>query len=204
MTAQRTAVVGRFYALALLCAAATAEPTSGHFDMIELVNAAAESYEPAGPPWEYGSTAELDFAVAEAWGSRGSHRQLEVSQRRRLPGGGEGVEDPEILKLHEYVDNIEWHGHVGSTCDDALASGTGEDGSCLYECSALSEYYFPEQDMVRCFMFDEATGSWPAELLDLKRERLDVYTYESTDVDGGIAFTVVRPQVPGVACLLLW
>ena len=75
--------------------------------------------------------------------------------------------------------------------DPPLASGTGEDGSCLYECSALSEYYFPEQDMARCFMFDEATGSWPAELLDLKRERLDVYTYESTNVDGGIEFTIV-------------
>ena len=80
----------------------------------------------------------------------------------------------------------------------------GEDGSCLYECSALSEYYFPGQDMARCFMFDEATGSWPAELLDLKRERLDVYTFPNTVIDGGIAFTVVRPQVPGVACLLLW
>jgi hypothetical protein len=55
-----------------------------------------------------------------------------------------------------------------SECEDPLATtNAGQSGGCVYDCVALQQHYFPEEDS-RCFLYDAAAGGWPADLLALR------------------------------------
>jgi hypothetical protein len=139
-------------------------------------------------------------AVLEAWNRPGGTRRrtqgtalyeaLELAEASMEEVQGWSSED----HLHEYVDEEVASRHEGSDwdggCDDPLASSSTPDGACVYTCPHLVEHYFPgSQDAARCFLYDSTSG-WPAELLELKRDRLDIYAYPQTAVDDTIVFTI--------------
>ena len=75
-----------------------------------------------------------------------------------------------------------------STCEDSALGGAGP--SCVYDCESLRAEYFPGE-AARCFLYDPATRSWPPELLGMRRQRLDTYTFASSDdSEGELSFTV--------------
>jgi|EP01046_Picozoa_sp_COSAG06_P014344 predicted outer membrane repeat protein len=81
-------------------------------------------------------------------------------------------------------------------CTDPLASNDGALGtSCTYSCAALEQEYFPGQP-ARCFLYDPSTQTWPAELLAMRQQRLEVHTYidqvagANPAADTALAFTV--------------
>ena len=140
-----------------------------------------------------------DAAVIEAWGRPGGSRRrtqgalyeaLELAEASMEEVQGWSSED----HLHEFVDEEVARRHEGSDwdggCDDPLASSSAPDGACVYTCSHLVEHYYGSQDAAtRCFLYDSTSG-WPAELIDLKRDRLDIYAYPQTAVNDTIVFTV--------------
>ncbi len=68
----------------------------------------------------------------------------------------------------------------GHGCEDPRGmnfQSAGPDDTCLYDCAALQEFYFPEDDgVVRCFSTN-ISGEWPAELLGMRQTKLDWHTY---------------------------
>ena len=95
-----------------------------------------------------------------------------------------------------------------STCDDPLATNTGQPTPCTYDCADLQREYFPEpqSQTTRCFLFDPSTETWPevggegAELLSLREQRFETHTYISVE-DGtnpppsGLSFTMGEGRV---------
>ena len=72
-------------------------------------------------------------------------------------------------------------GQEGSvtSCDDALATNNGAAAACTYDCETLRQKYFPDNPAARCFLYDATTQAWPAELLDMRQQRLETFTYVS-------------------------
>ena len=62
-------------------------------------------------------------------------------------------------------------------CSDPRAINDGQSEACAYDCDALTTHFFPGQPQPRCFLFDRQSMSWPAELLQMRSERLDWRTY---------------------------
>eukprot|EP01045_Picozoa_sp_COSAG04_P005880 COSAG04_NODE_280_length_18201_cov_5.871119_4_plen_519_part_00 len=95
-----------------------------------------------------------------------------------------------------------------STCDDPLATNTGQPPPCTYDCADLQREYLraPQSQTTRCFLFDPATKTWPevggqgAELLSLREQRFETHTYISRE-DGtnlppsGLSFTMGEGRV---------
>eukprot|EP01045_Picozoa_sp_COSAG04_P023818 COSAG04_NODE_2888_length_3420_cov_1.914785_1_plen_379_part_10 len=95
-----------------------------------------------------------------------------------------------------------------NTCDDPLASNTGQPAPCTYDCDDLQQEYFPAPQIqtTRCFLFDPDTSTWPevggesAELLSLREQRFETQTYigreEGTNPPpGGLSFTMGEGRV---------
>eukprot|EP01045_Picozoa_sp_COSAG04_P026773 COSAG04_NODE_3785_length_2534_cov_1.593429_1_plen_259_part_10 len=83
----------------------------------------------------------------------------------------------------------------GSTsCDDALAANAGQQATCEYDCDILRQEYFPDDLTARCFIYDPSTQTWPAELLDMRQQRLETQTFvglvDGTNQAGDIEFSV--------------
>jgi hypothetical protein len=59
-------------------------------------------------------------------------------------------------------------------CEDPLASNAGTNTSCTYECTSLTDQYFPGEDAdTTCFIFDPDTNQWPhAEFMATKSTKL--------------------------------
>eukprot|EP01045_Picozoa_sp_COSAG04_P011836 COSAG04_NODE_775_length_10405_cov_20.166214_6_plen_1349_part_00 len=90
-----------------------------------------------------------------------------------------------------------------STCDDPLATNTGQPTPCTYDCVDLQREYFPapQPQTTRCFLFDPDTQTWPEvggqgdELLSMRQQRFETHTYISVE-DGtnpppsGLSFTM--------------
>ena len=80
-----------------------------------------------------------------------------------------------------------------ATCDDPLASNLGAEAVCTYDCTTLTQHYFPtaRPEKVRCFAADPRTGTWPAALLGLKMDHViwDLYVDQDT-ASGPIEFEV--------------
>eukprot|EP01045_Picozoa_sp_COSAG04_P036245 COSAG04_NODE_8740_length_936_cov_1.164875_1_plen_275_part_01 len=62
-------------------------------------------------------------------------------------------------------------------CSDPLANNVGQATACVYDCESLRQEYFPDEPAARCFLYDPSTQSWPAELLGLRRQRLETQTF---------------------------
>eukprot|EP01045_Picozoa_sp_COSAG04_P002415 COSAG04_NODE_88_length_27314_cov_6.056476_10_plen_648_part_00 len=77
-------------------------------------------------------------------------------------------------------------------CDDPLASNAGASAVCEYDCESLRQEYFPNDSAAaRCFLYDPSTQSWPAELLDLRAQRLETKVFaDGTNPQGDVEFTV--------------
>ena len=62
-------------------------------------------------------------------------------------------------------------------CTDPLASNAGAaETSCAYDCTTLQQELFPGLP-ARCFIYDTATQTWPAELLGMRQQRLETHTF---------------------------
>ena len=58
----------------------------------------------------------------------------------------------------------------GTPCSDSLASNIGLSAGCAYDCDTLQQAYFPNHtQMTRCFLYNESTRAWPAELLAMRQ-----------------------------------
>jgi len=96
----------------------------------------------------------------------------------------------------------------GSICDDSLATNTGDEARCTYDCADLQNEYFPEPHVqtTRCFLFDPDTSTWPEaggqgdELLSLREQRFETHTYISREAGtnpppSGLSFTMGEGRV---------
>eukprot|EP01052_Picozoa_sp_SAG31_P012407 SAG31_NODE_724_length_12555_cov_11.624277_13_plen_376_part_00 len=92
-----------------------------------------------------------------------------------------------------------------ATCEDALATNTGADVPCTYDCDILRAEYFPgrsawtETDTggVRCFLYEVQQRRWRAEagpdLLELKQTRFDWFSHLEPQVlasAGSVSFQI--------------
>ena len=89
-----------------------------------------------------------------------------------------------------------------SGCEDPRAANVGAAASCRYECSDLQAYYAPPQQpqVSRCFVFDESTMSWPAELLDLRSQRMDWDVFLDSEEGGTSAAPLTFTIGGGPGC----
>eukprot|EP01045_Picozoa_sp_COSAG04_P007883 COSAG04_NODE_422_length_14618_cov_11.903712_11_plen_1388_part_01 len=97
---------------------------------------------------------------------------------------------------------------AASSCNDPLATNTGQPPPCTYDCADLQQEYFPapQSQTTRCFIFDPTTETWPEvggqgdELLRLREQRFETHTYISRE-DGtnpplsGLSFTMGEGRV---------
>jgi hypothetical protein len=97
--------------------------------------------------WQNQSHAERDAHVTNKWSVRTSM----AANRRLLQGAREHSEIIQRMRAPT------------ASCDDALATNTGQRGICYYDCQVLQQHYFPSEDS-HCFLYDTATGDWPGEL----------------------------------------
>ena len=95
-----------------------------------------------------------------------------------------------------------------TSCDDPLATNTGQPPPCAYSCEQLKDEYFPgaQSQPTRCFLFDPSSNTWPeqggqgGELLDMRQQRFEVHAYVSRE-DGatppasGVSFAVGEGRV---------
>ena len=101
----------------------------------------------------------------------------------------QGIDDlrHELLLRSHLPDTV---GAPTARCEDELATNLGALGDCSYSCITLQHAFFPGEDS-RCFQYE--AGAWPAELMEMRRQRLDDYTYVSPSLyeDGRpVRFTV--------------
>ena len=95
-----------------------------------------------------------------------------------------------------------------STCEDPLATNTGQPPPCTYDCADLQREYFPapQNQTTRCFLFDAATETWPEvggqenELLSMREQRFETHTYISPEAganppSSGLSFTMGEGRV---------
>lgn len=80
-----------------------------------------------------------------------------------------------------------------SGCADPLATNTGTDQACTYECANLVDSYGFEQATATCYIRDHSSQSgWPAELMNQRRSSQDWFFWlpEQTDASQPLLFDV--------------
>ena len=100
---------------------------------------------------------------AERTANLRQHRAKRQSERRRaqsLFGSDLFADTSEEARASGLVAVLD---APSSTCDDPLASNTGQPQPCAYDCADLQREYFPEpqSQTTRCFLFASATNTWP-------------------------------------------
>jgi hypothetical protein len=153
----------------------------------------------AAPPCANHFEAQLEAAVAQAWGERmtTSRRQLQLLPIL-APAELYISENNELIHLL-YPNCHGLHCDQLALCHDPLAANAEQPGTCTYDCQSLQAHYFP-QVASRCFLYDAAVGQWLADLLQRVRTRLDAHTYYDAVLSNPITDTVRFTIGEGRAC----
>eukprot|EP01045_Picozoa_sp_COSAG04_P020105 COSAG04_NODE_2023_length_4980_cov_7.536980_5_plen_437_part_00 len=155
------------------------------------------------PMWENHSHAERTANLQQ-------HHSMRRSERRRTQAMiGAPLFQDDTPQERESNLVTELDPTPGSVCDDSLATNTGSDAPCTYDCTDLQDEYFPEPhaQTTRCFLFDPDTSTWPEvggqgdELLSLREQRFETHTYISEETgrnpttDDSLTFAVGEGRV---------
>jgi hypothetical protein len=123
----------------------------------------------SGPPQWTGQSHEERTAHL----LRHAGKHTDITNKRRLQwqweGSGTQVRDDSLVAA---AGGSELHG-----CTDPLSSNNGAaETSCAYDCTTLQQELFPGLPS-RCFIYDTSTQTWPAELLDMRQQRLETHAF---------------------------
>ena len=155
------------------------------------------------PMWENHSHAERTANLQQ-------HHSMRRSERRRTQAMiGAPLFQADTPPERESNLVAELDPTPGSVCDDSLATNTGSDAPCTYDCTDLQNEYFPEPhaQTTRCFLFDPDTSTWPEvggqgdELLSLREQRFETHTYISEETgrnpttDDSLTFAVGEGRI---------
>eukprot|EP01045_Picozoa_sp_COSAG04_P015552 COSAG04_NODE_1236_length_7618_cov_4.893470_1_plen_454_part_10 len=163
---------------------------------VKHIETALRNASTLGPFWANHSHAERTEQLRLNLGGRGKRYRAERRARRRRMQG-KWADSSDAAKDASVIDRL---GPAATGCDDPLATNAGAAAPCAYDCEVLQREYFPGEES-RCFLYDPSSGTWPeiggqgAELLSMRKERLETYSFVSKE-DGtnppaeGVSFTI--------------
>lgn len=178
--------------------------TSSFLDLFPLEADAREAAEQmlqgaAASPWADHSPSERNQQLRLHLGERGKRYRAErrAGQQRRMQvqtGTAAGAQERDA-SIATYFNDDTAPVTEAVSCTDPLAANNGEPGGCRYDCGTLQDEFFPAGEESRCFIYDTATGTWPDELLNMRQQYLDVYSFLHNEAgtnppDEGVSFVV--------------
>eukprot|EP01046_Picozoa_sp_COSAG06_P017088 COSAG06_NODE_1150_length_10499_cov_45.337115_1_plen_1808_part_00 len=178
--------------------------TASFLDLFPLEGDAREAAEQmlqgaAASPWADHSPSERNQQLRLHLGERGKRYRAErrAGQQRRMQvqtGTAAGAQERDA-SIATYLNDDTAPVTEAVSCTDPLASNNGEPGGCRYDCGTLQDEFFPAGEESRCFIYDTATGTWPDELLNMRQQYLDVYSFLHNETgtnppDEGVSFVV--------------